>query len=97
MSSGGCLFCVAIPGRRLIVGAPMGEAAVEDADEAVREHAQRLSVGLAGGALLLVEAPRAGRCAERGEGPPGARVAEAVVADEPGDDDLGLSRGSGDG
>jgi len=38
----------------------VGQAAVQDADEAVAQGAQGLVVGVAGGAVLVVVAPGAG-------------------------------------
>jgi hypothetical protein len=52
----------------------MGEAAVEDADEAVAEGPQGLVVGVAGGAVVIVVGAGAGAGGERGEGPEVDRI-----------------------
>src|SRR6476661_8562643 len=49
------------PGGGLVVGLVVAEAAVEDADEPVREGAEGLVVGGAGGAVSVVAGAGAGR------------------------------------
>ena len=53
---GGLSVC---PGGVFVVGGVVGEAAVEDADEAVAEGAERLVVEVAFGSALVVEGPAA--------------------------------------
>ena len=48
------------PGDGLVVGRCGGEAAVEDADEAVAEGAEGGVVGVAGGPSVVVEGPGSG-------------------------------------
>jgi hypothetical protein len=72
------------PGGCLVVGGAGLEASVQDADEPVRQPAERVVVLDPAGAELVVE----GACAERGvqgrEGLGVERVGEPVVVDEPG-------------
>ena len=48
------------PGDGFVVGGVMGEAAVEDADEAVAEGSEGGVVGVTGGSVGVVEGPGAG-------------------------------------
>src|SRR5580692_6620268 len=84
------------PGGCLVVWGAGLEASVQDADEPAGELAQGGVVLGAAGAFGVVEGPGAGRGAEGGEGLGHERVGEPVVADEPGDDDLLLARGTGE-
>src|SRR6478672_5859711 len=95
MSSGELVF-VAGPGGCLVVEGPGLEASVQDADEPVGDLAQGGVVLGAAGAFGVVEGPGAGRGAEGGEGLGHERVGEPVVADETGEDDLLLARGTGE-
>jgi hypothetical protein len=80
----------------LVIEGPGLQASVQDADEAVREPAERVAVVVSFRALLVVEGACSGRCRQRREGPGHQRVDEPVVVDEPGGDDLLLARGAGD-
>jgi len=65
---------------------------VQDADEAVAEGAQGLVVGVAGGAMLVVERSRAWAVVDRAEGPLVDGVIEAAVADVAGQHGAFLAR-----
>jgi hypothetical protein len=82
---------VGVRGRRgevSSVGHSMLEAAVQDADEPVRERTERTAVGLASSRLGVAVAALSRRCAQTGEeGPAVARVVETCGADEPGEHD----------
>src|SRR5215467_10193397 len=82
MSSGASDFLAGAvgPGGGLVVGGVAGQAAVEDADQAVAEGAQGLVVGVASGAALVVEGAGAGAGGQRGERPEVDGVGEALVA-----------------
>jgi len=82
------------PGGGLVVEGAGLQASVQDADEAVREPAERVAVVVSFGALLVVEGARSGGCLQRGEGPGHQGVDEPVVVDEPGGDDLLLAGGT---
>src|SRR5215813_10106847 len=85
------------PGNVLVVeGAGFG-AAVEDADEPVRQPSQGVVVPVAGSALPVVERAGPGRRAQGREGLSVEGVDEPVVVHEPGHDDLLLARRAGDG
>jgi hypothetical protein len=75
------------PGGVFVVGRVVSEAAVEDADEAVREGSQGPVVGVAGGASLVVERPSTGAGRQGGERPEVAGVSEAAVAGVAGEHD----------
>ena len=53
---------------------------MQDAHEAVTQGAQGLVVGVAGGAVLVIESPCAGACGDGAEGPLVDGVIEASVA-----------------
>src|SRR5215207_5180495 len=55
------------PGQLLLVGHPLGQAAVQDADQRVAQCAQRLMVAGTTGAVGVVAAACAGRGGQRGE------------------------------
>ena len=71
------------PGDGLLVGLAAGEAAVENADQAVRERAQRLWTRLAASAMGIVVRTTAWRGAERRVGPAVAGVSQVAVARHP--------------
>jgi hypothetical protein len=73
----------------------MAEAAVEDAHEAVGERSQGSVVGVAAGAVFVVERSCAGAGVECGERPLVARVSETFVAGVAGEHDLVLARKRG--
>ena len=62
MSSGQSKFVLwtVSPSNDFVIGDMVGEAAVQDADEAVAEGPQGLVVGVAGGAALVVAGAGAG-------------------------------------
>src|SRR5262252_1105148 len=95
-SSAGGLVAVVAPGDVFVVGGMAGQAAVEDAGEAVAEGVQGLVVGVAGGAAVVVAGPGAGAGGERGEGPQVDGVGEALVAGVAGQDGPAGARGPGD-
>src|SRR5580704_13234691 len=84
------------PGGGLVVEGAGLQASVQDADEAVREPAERVAVVVSFGALLVVEGACSGGCLQRREGPGHQGVDEPVVVDEPGGDNLLLAGGAGD-
>src|ERR1039457_2360104 len=89
-------FFLGGPGGCLVVDGAGLEASVQDADEPVGELAEGGGVLCGAGAFGVVEGPGAGRGGQGGEGLGHQRVGEPVVADEPGGDDLLLSRRAGD-
>jgi hypothetical protein len=74
------------PGGVFVVEGAVGEAPVEDADEAVGEGPEGLVVEVAGGAVLVVEGAASGAVGERAEGGEVESVVEASVADVAGED-----------
>ena len=72
------------PGGRLVVGQAALQAAVQVADEAVGEGAQRLVVEVAGGAPPVVEVTAARAHPQRAQRPLAGGVVEPPVADEAG-------------
>ena len=92
----------AAPGRWaqavvFVVGHVAGQAAVEVADEPVAERSEGLVVGVAGGAVLVVELAGSGAGGEGGEGPQVDRVGETLVAGVAGQHGPSGAGGSGDG
>jgi hypothetical protein len=83
-------------GDGLVVEGAGLQAAVQDADQPVREPPQGVVVLDVAGAQVVVEGAGSGRGIQGGEGLRVEGVDEPVVADEPGGDDLFPSRGAGD-
>ncbi len=73
----------------------MTQATVQDSDEAVGQSAQGLVVGVAGGAVLVVEGAGAGAAFQRGEGPPVEGVVEPLVTHVSGHYGMFSARGDG--
>src|ERR1035438_6061304 len=94
--SSGKAFEAMRPGGFLAVESAGFEAAVQDADEAVRELAEGGVVVGTAGSLLVVVGAGAGRGLERSEGLGHESVDEPVVVDVPGEGDLPLAGGAGD-
>ena len=69
------------PGSVLAVRSVVAEAAVQDADEAVAEGAWYLVMGVAGGAVLVIEGAGAEAGGRGAEGPLVDGVVAAAVAD----------------
>jgi hypothetical protein len=69
------------PGDVLVVEAAVLEAAVEDANEAVRERSKCLVMEVALGSVLVVKRSASGALSERAERGLVERVVEAPVAD----------------
>ena len=84
MASSGELFPsrVVAPSDDLVVEGVIPEAAVQVADEAVAEGAQRLVVRIAGGAAPIVERSAAWAALQRAQRPSADGVVEPPVADE---------------
>jgi hypothetical protein len=85
------------PGGCLVVEGAGLQASVQDADEPVRQSAERVVVLDPPGAELVVEGTGAGRGVQGREGLGVERVDEPVVAGEPGGDDLLLPGRAGEG
>ncbi len=79
---GGLAVC---PGGVLVVGGAVGQAAVEDADEAVGEGAEGLVVEVAVGSVLVVVETASSALGERAERGLVECVVEAPVADVSGE------------
>src|SRR6476619_6331560 len=94
MSSDG--GCVVLPGGVLVVVGAGLEAAVQDADQPVRELAQSGVVANLPGSERVVIQPRARGCTKRRERLLVERVAESTVRRIPGQHDGLLPRGPGD-
>src|ERR1700724_3583709 len=90
-------FGVVRPGGFLVVEGACFEAAVQDADEPVGELAEGGVVVGAAVSLFVVVGAGAGGCLERGEGLGYEGIDEPVVVDVPGQGDLLLAGGAGDG
>ena len=87
-----------MPGGGFVVGGAVGEASVEDADEAVGQGSQGLVVGSAGCPVPVVIGPRPGRGGQGGEGRPLIDgVGQAAVAGVAGQHNPFRSGGAGDG
>ena len=84
------------PGGGLVVAGASLQAAVQDADQPVREPPEGVVMSESFGALLVVEGAGAGRGVRARECPGHEGVDEPVVVDEPGGDDLLLAGGAGD-
>src|ERR1700691_6094526 len=84
------------PGGCFVVAGAGFEAAVQDADEAVAELAERGVVAEAAGASLVVVGAGSGRCGERGECLGVQGVGEPPVADVPGQDDFAAAGRAGE-
>jgi hypothetical protein len=69
-----------VPGDGFVVVGVVSQAAVQDADQPVRQRAQGLVMCGAATALGVVVGPRPGRGAERGERLPVEGVGQAAVA-----------------
>ena len=78
------------PGGRLVVEGACLQAAVQDADEPVRQPPQRVVVFDSTGAEVVVKGAGARGCAEGGEGLRREGVDELVIVDQPGGDDFFL-------
>src|SRR5215469_9017625 len=85
------------PGGGLVVEGACLEASVQDADEPVGYAPEGVVVLDSAGAELVVVVAGAGRGAQRGAGLGVEGVDEPAVVDEPGGDELLLSRCAGDG
>jgi hypothetical protein len=85
-----------VPGVVFVVEGVGSQAAVEDADEPVREGSEGLVVGGSAGALSVVERAGAGGIVECGEGLQEQCIAEAAVAGEAGEHDSLRPGGFGD-
>jgi hypothetical protein len=79
------LVVAVCPGGGFVVGVVVGEAAVEDADEAVAEGSEGFVVGVALEAAVVVERSASGAVVERAEGPLVDGIGEAGGADEAGE------------
>ncbi len=79
------------PSCVLVVAAVVLDAAVQDADPTVSESSQRLVVGVADGATLVVEESGTGAPVQRAECTLIEGVGEAAVADEAGEHDRSCS------
>src|SRR5262245_12836686 len=87
LSSDGLLvLCVVGPRGVLVIERAGFQAAVQDADQAVAELAERGVVSRAAGAELVVVGPCAGRGTQRAERLPVQCGGQALGADEPGRD-----------
>jgi len=84
------------PGGCLVVEGAGLQAAVQDADEPVRQPAERVVVLDPAGAELVVEGAGTRGGVQGREGLGVQRVDEAVVVDEPGGDDFLLARRAGE-
>src|SRR5713226_2263838 len=85
------------PSEVLAVDLAVGQAAVQDADQAVAESASRLMMSLAAGAEDVISMPGAFGASEGRERPLVASVGEPTVARDPGEHDLASTGGFGDG
>ena len=85
-----------MPGEVLVVEGVASQAAVEDADEPVREGSEGLVVGGSAGALPVIEGAGARGIVECGERLQEQRIAEAAVAGEAGQDHPFGAGGFGD-
>jgi hypothetical protein len=90
------VFPVTPCGGLVVAGAGL-QAAVQDADEPIRQPSQAVVVFDSSGAEPVVEEAGAGRGVQGGEGLRVERVDEPVVVDEAGRDHLLLPRCPGDG
>jgi hypothetical protein len=79
------------PGDILVVAGLVVEAAVQDADPAVRERSECLVVRVARSASPVVERAGARTRGDRRERPLVERVSETTVANEPGKRDVTLA------
>jgi hypothetical protein len=68
------------PGGVFVVASVVAEAAVQDADKSVAQSAQGLMMGVAGGAMLVIEGPCTAAGQQGGEGPLVDGGIEAAVA-----------------
>ena len=90
-----CCWGAVCPGGVFVVEGCVAQAAVQDADEAVGQGAQGLVVGVAGGAVLVIERSGAGAGGQGAEGPLVDGVIEAAVADVAGQDGVFSARRDG--
>jgi hypothetical protein len=74
----------------------VGQAAVQDAGEAVAQGPQGLVVGVSGGAVVVVEGAGARAGADSGKRPEVDGVSEALIAGVAGQDNPAGARRSGD-
>jgi hypothetical protein len=68
------------PAGVFVVGRVVAQAAVQDADETVAQGAQGLMMGVASGAVLVIERAGAGAGQQGSEGPLVDGVLEAAIA-----------------
>src|SRR6202161_3178449 len=85
------------PGGCFVVAGAGFDAAVDDADEAVAELAERGVVAEPAGTLPVVVGAGSRGCRQGGEGLRLQGVGEPLVADEPGQDDFAAAGRAGDG
>ena len=92
-----CCGLQVLPGGGFVVEVALLQADVEDANPAVSELSQRLAVGLAAGAELVVIGASAGRWDEGAERPLLQGAGQAPVAGVAGQDDMAAPGGFADG